>query len=78
MSVLEIKNKIVRKLDTIEDSAVLETVLNYVEKLKDKSGNLSTNQLNELDKRRATYLSGNVKTTNWENIKRNLQQNHGL
>lgn len=35
MSTIEIKNKIVSKLNSIEDSSVLETVLNYVENLKD-------------------------------------------
>lgn len=72
MSVIEIKRQIVSKLDTIEDSSVLETVLNYIKNLKDKS-----EKLNELDKRRADYLSGNAEITNWETIKRNLKQKHG-
>jgi hypothetical protein len=34
MNTLEIKDKIVEKLDTIEDTKILESVLNYLEKLK--------------------------------------------
>ena len=62
MSTIELKNKIVSKLNSIEDSSVLETVLNYIENLKDsyKNGNLSTKQLNELDRRRENYLAGKL------------------
>ncbi len=80
MSTIEIKNKIVNKLNSIEDSSVLETVLKYVENLKDSynNKNLSTKQLNELDRRRTNYIEGKEKTTNWEEIKKDLQQNYGL
>ena len=80
MSTLEIKNKILSNLNSIEDSSVLETVLSYVENLKDsyKSGKLSTNQLNELDKRRENYLSGKESTTSWQEIKKELQKSNGL
>lgn len=80
MSTIEIKNKIVSKLNSIEDSSVLETVLNYIENLKNsyKNENLSAKQLNELERRRENYIAGKEKTTNWQEIKKELQQNHGL
>jgi hypothetical protein len=77
MDTPEIKDKIIQKLASIDDATFLKNVLTYIEDLKDSS-NLSTKQIDELDKRSANYLAGLEKTTNWWNIKKELQENYGL
>ena len=71
MSTIDLKNKIIDKLNTIEDATFLESVLLYLEKAKtiSKTSNLSEIQMNELNKRSADYLAGKAKTTSWEEIK---------
>jgi len=71
MSTIDLKNKIIDKLNTIEDATFLESVLLYLEKAKtiSKTSNLSEIQIDELNKRSADYLAGKAKTTSWEEIK---------
>lgn len=81
METIELRNKIFEKLSTVEDSSMLETVLNYIEsfkKTKPSSSNLTKKQLDELDKRREQYLLGKGKTYSWKQVKQELIDNYGL
>ncbi len=81
MGAVELRNKIFDRLNTVEDPSVLETVLFYIENFKDKKkilSNLSNTQLDEIDKRRAKYLSGESKSYSWKEIKQELIDEHGL
>ncbi|MGB1283918.1 MAG: hypothetical protein ACPG44_05565 [Polaribacter sp.] len=81
MKTVELKNKIFEKLITVEDSSMLETVLDYVENLKKTeptSSNITKKQLDELDKRREQYLLGKEKTYSWKQVKQELIDNYGL
>ncbi|MGB0880002.1 MAG: hypothetical protein ACPGTO_05500 [Polaribacter sp.] len=81
MKTVELKNKIFEKLITVEDSSMLETVLDYVENLKKtepSSSNITKKQLDELDKRREQYLLGKEKTYSWKQVKQELIDNYGL
>jgi len=81
MEAVELRNKIVDKLNTVEDSSILETVLNYIENFKKKelkSSNLTKEQLDELDIRREKYVLGKGKTYSWKQVKQELIDNNGL
>ena len=81
MGAVELRNKIFDKLNTVEDSSMLETVLNYIENFRKKeptSSNLTKQQLDELDKRRAKYLSGEGMSYSWQEVKQELIDKHGL
>lgn len=55
MKSVELRNKIVDKLNTVEDSSMLKYVLNFIENFEKNgalSNQLSEKQLDELDERR--------------------------
>ena len=81
MGTAELRNKIVDKLNAVEDSSMLENVLIFIENFKKNdfsSNQLSKKQLDELDKRRENYLNGEEKTYSWQEVKQELIDKHGL
>lgn len=81
MGTAELRNKIVDKLNAVEDSSMLENVLIFIENFKKNdfsSNQLSKKQLDELDKRRENYLNGEEKTYTWQEVKQELIDKHGL
>lgn len=81
MRSVELRNKIVDKLNTVEDSSMLEYVLNFIENFEKNdtlSNQLSEKQLDELDERREKYLKGEEKSYSWQEIKQELINKHGL
>jgi len=81
MGAIELRNKIFDRLNSMEDPSVLETVLFYIENIKEKKqkkSNLVKEQLDEIDNRRENYLSSKGRSYSWEEIKQELIDEHGL
>ncbi|WP_298762669.1 hypothetical protein [uncultured Polaribacter sp.] len=55
MSILNIKNKIVEEINTIQDASILKKVLSYLEKVKEN--NVSEEQLIYYNKKKSNSLS---------------------
>lgn len=64
MGAVELRNTILDKLNTIEDSSVLVKVSDYVEHIQDsnaKTSNVTEARLDEIDAMRANYMAGKGK-----------------
>lgn len=79
MSVTELKAQIHEAVESIEDVALLQTILTFTKapvRIDDEP--LTDEELQMLEKRHQVYLRGEAKPTPWREVQARMKEKHGL